>query len=427
MRYLRRNEGIATIWTALLLVVLVGFIGLAVDVGLMVWTGQQLQITADAAALAGAAKIRQGESLARDAAQNTAVANVAAGVNIELRRNDANAPNGDIIVGRFDRDDGTFDPNGIPNAVLVNARRTADSPNGSLGLVFASVLGFNSTDIERQAIAMIGGGTGTGMLILDNNEECALKIFGNPTLNVFDGAIQVNSEHECGTCIQGDPIVEAAEINAVGGICTTGLPDDLPDLNEDQPPIPDPLADLPDPVWDPNNDLGAITDDNGGTPYQPGYYSGGIDLEGGDTVLEPGIYIVDGPGLQIGGNADFTAEGVMFFITGTGFVNLAGTGNIHITPPDPDLYSYPDVDTYEGVAMFQDRENANEGTVIGTSNMDLEGTYYFPQNKINLGGTANQFGNQFIAWQAEIFGNGLVELAVDGSIPAPGRHVFLVR
>ena len=64
---------------------------------------------------------------------------------------------------------------------------------------------------------------------------------------------------------------------------------------------------------------------------------------------------------------------------------------------------------------------------MGTANMDFEGTYYFPKNKISLGGSSNQFGDQMIAWSAEIFGNGLVELAVDGSIPAPGRRVFLVR
>jgi hypothetical protein len=110
-----------------------------------------------------------------------------------------------------------------------------------------------------------------------------------------------------------------------------------------------------------------------------------------------------------------------------GPVDIAGTGELTLTPPDPDLYNYPDVDTYENVAMFQARDNTAEGRVIGTADMNFEGTYYFPNNKINLGGTANNFGDQFIAWQAEIFGNGTITLAVDGSIPAPGTRVFLVE
>lgn len=427
MKRWKEEKGVALIWTAIVIVVLVAFIGLAVDFGLMVWTGQQLQIAADGAALAGAQFVREDQDLARDQAQLVGAANVAGGVNIQLDRNDGNAADGDIVIGRYDRDERTFDPEGFPNAVKVNARRTSDSQNGPLPLHFARILGFNETEMQRSAIAMIGGGTGTGLLILDSDAECALTIRGNPTIELGGGAIQVNSTDPCGTCLQGSPDINASGFNMVGDACLTGVTEDeVPPLNPNSPPIPDPLADLPEPAFNPANSLGTITG-KGTTTWTPGYYAGGIDLSGGTHTLEPGIYILGGKGIDIRGNANLIADGVMFFVD-AGPVNINGTGDILIRPLDPDVHtSIPEAGIYENIAIFQARDNFSEGLVNGTANNIFEGTYYFPQNKINLGGTANQFGDQFIAWQAELFGNGLIELAVDGSIPAPGGRVFLVE
>ncbi len=426
MKRFKRNEGIATIWAAITMLVLVGFIGLAVDIGLAVWTGQQLQIAADGAALAGAQFVRSDPVRARDQAQLVGVSNVAGGVNVALDRNDGNAPGGDIVFGRFDRDTGVFDPAGRPNSVQATARRTAASANGALDLHFARVLGFNSMEMQRSAIAILGGGTGTGMLILDNDAECALTIRGNPTVNLFNGAVQVNSTNSCGTCLTGNPEILASEFNLVGGFCLTGVTEDeVPPLNTNQQAIADPLADLPAPPIGAPNVPGTISG-GGINNWTPGYYPGGIDLIGGIHTLAQGIYILGGKGIDISGSPIFMADGVMFYVL-EGPVNISGSGTLRITPPDPDLYSYTGVDIYEDVAIFQARTNSTAGTVIGTANMDFQGTYYFPNNKISLGGTSNQFGNQMIAWSAEIFGNGLIELAVDGSIPAPGRRVFLVE
>ena len=90
----------------------------------------------------------------------------------------------------------------------------------------------------------------------------------------------------------------------------------------------------------------------------------------------------------------------------------------------------PDYATYEGVTVFQDRDNHAEGDILGTSDFTFEGARYFPENKINVGGTAGdefRLGDQFIAWQVEIFGNGLVQIASQGFATAPGSRVFLVR
>lgn len=445
MKYLARKEGIASLWTVILIVLFVSFVGLAIDTGFLVWTGQKLQIGADASALAGAGRLQYEPTLVRTAAMDTAFANSAAGTPIELRENASNDADGDIVIGRFDRDTGIFDSaSSFPNAVMVNARRTDASLGGPVDLLFGQVMGFDTSQVARQAIAIFGGGTGVGLLVLDNDSDCALEIRGNPYVDLEGGAIIVKSDDPCAVCYQGNPEFDASMVITEGETCITGnIPEDqLPDCyatdscleNEDDTPE-DPLALLPEPSWDPAADLGTISDDTG-SPYQPGYYSGGIDLTGGDVVLAPGIYIVDGAGFNVRGNTNFTAEGVMLYITGTGVVDLSGTGTIIMSPPDPEEYGLfvPDTDpeysVYEGVTVFQDRDNNNEGTILGTSDFVFEGTWYFPENKINVGGTAGdefKLGDQFIAWQVEIFGNGLVLIASEGFATAPGNRVFLVR
>jgi len=174
---------------------------------------------------------------------------------------------------------------------------------------------------------------------------------------------------------------------------------------------------------------------------EPGYYSGGFYFNGGDIILQPGIYILDGGtegkgGLVILGNTNFCAKGVMFYITGTGRVNIGGTGSVQVTPIqydnsdfcDPN-YSYPaDIDfAYEDVSIFQARDNFNEAYIKGTGLLDLEGTLYFPSNLVNLRGEGDGFGNQLIAYRVDVRGTGDILIRYDGRNRAPANKSFLVE
>ena len=89
-----------------------------------------------------------------------------------------------------------------------------------------------------------------------------------------------------------------------------------------------------------------------------------------------------------------------------------------------EINSNPD---YIGVAVFQARDNFTEARIIGTADMDLQGTYYFPNNRLEVGGTGIALGNQLIAWQLYLHGTGTFEIQYDGRFPAPGSKVFLVE
>src|SRR5436309_1120358 len=99
----RHRRGGVLVYTAIVLFVLIGFVGLAVDWGYMTWTAQKLQIGADAAALAGAQDVWHSQVDARAAALNIGSLNEAGGKKVLLNSNDTNDPNGDVVVGKYDR------------------------------------------------------------------------------------------------------------------------------------------------------------------------------------------------------------------------------------------------------------------------------------------------------------------------------------
>src|SRR5687768_12589813 len=103
-----KQRGLALVWTVLVLMILLGLTGLALDTGYVVLTGQQLQNAADAAALAGARHASNSPEDARLAAIEIAAYNTAGGGPVTLIDNPGNDPAGDVVIGQFDRDSGTF-------------------------------------------------------------------------------------------------------------------------------------------------------------------------------------------------------------------------------------------------------------------------------------------------------------------------------
>ncbi len=430
-----RYRGVVYIWVVTFLLLLILFVGLTLDMAKAYYVSHQLQNAADAAALAGARVVKLSQAQARQKAYDIAFANFADVDPILLGLNDVtNDPNGDIVVGRYDPGTATFTVTTVAvNALKVVARRTDSSLGGPVALNFGPIIGINTCNISNYAIAKAQGGTGAGLIALDSNDT-GLTLSGGINLDVSGGAIQINSEAEDPVVVSGQSgDVTAEEINIVSGDPIRGdLPEDLP-IGYNEPPIPDPLAFMDPPTSNEANDLSpfprqAITeiDIDPNNPFEPGYYSGGFRFTSGDAVLAPGIYILNGSssgpasGLFINGG-NFTAEGVMFYIIEDyGVVDIGGNGNVTITPMESGYY--------EGMSIFQSRDNHNDAKIIGTSNLSLAGTLYFPENFVELGGNEDwTAGNQFIANTMWIHGNATITIDYDGRNPAPGNRSFLVE
>ncbi|MHC4757777.1 MAG: pilus assembly protein TadG-related protein [Planctomycetota bacterium] len=465
----KKRRGTILILVAILMLILILLIGLSLDAARIVLVGIQLQNTADAAALAGARVVKLNYLQAMDIAIDYASYNRAHINYVTLVPNPGNLETGDVVVGRYHRpnfigDPAYFEPRtDIPNAVKAVARKNGGHPNGSIPLLFGPIVDVFTTDFQKYAIAISTGGTGAGLIAL-RPDGTGLFVNGSVTLDVHsaeelgysgEATIQVNSEDNEAAVKKGSSgIIQADEMNIVSeeedAFDWAGQYPDV-DIYNDQPEIPDPLAWLPEPVVGvdvPAVDLGSVNITEGGTPEAPlviedGYYSGGIYINGGNVIFEPGVYVLDGQGIYIGGNATICAKGVMFFVEGTGAVDLRGTGGIDIEPitfegssiGNPDFefcdptYSYPAGmnPIYEGTTIFQARDNFNDASIVGTGLLDLDGTVYFPSNHADLTGTGDGFGNQFIAYSVEVSGTGIININYDGRNRAPGKSAYLVE
>ena len=140
----RRRRAVVLVQIAVIIPVLLGVAALTVDVGYMFNVRAQLQLTADAAALAGTLQLP--DELAAPA---TALEN--AGINFP-NHGTVLAPS-DIHLGQWDADLAVFTAGRRPmNAVRVVVRRSQQNGNPA-GLFFARVFGIYHTDITAAATA----------------------------------------------------------------------------------------------------------------------------------------------------------------------------------------------------------------------------------------------------------------------------------
>jgi Flp pilus assembly protein TadG len=172
----RKRRGVMIIFTAIMLVVLLGCVAFAIDLGYIIAARAQMQNAADAAALAGASQLLSPSLLEGNPTQSTAITTTMANVRTQARAysllnpcfksalalgdNTSNSASGDIVCGYmanpYDRTQ-AFTPTvaadgPAPNVVQVNIHHDSIR-NGSLSLFFARILGSSSANLQATAMA----------------------------------------------------------------------------------------------------------------------------------------------------------------------------------------------------------------------------------------------------------------------------------
>lgn len=145
------RRGAVLILCAISLVVLLGICALVIDLGIAYVADAELQNAADAAAMAGAGKLR--ERLDQEATKEEAIAIAAANT---VLGDSQIVSYGDVVVGSWNTTTQQIIPWNETNgafAVQVTARRTTGSANGPVPTFFARIFGIHSTDMTCTAIA----------------------------------------------------------------------------------------------------------------------------------------------------------------------------------------------------------------------------------------------------------------------------------
>jgi Flp pilus assembly protein TadG len=235
-RIAQEEAGQVLVMTLLTMTCLMGFLALAVDIGMLFRARRSAQTAADAAAIAGALEWEYNgstnvTSVARTAAGNNGVTSTATNVDVHTSPNITSpyhtaAGYVEVIVHQ-------------PNPTIFMSAFGALSGNA----------GWSSVNVSARSIAGITPSTACIIALDKNSDDDAFWIKGNTTIQTPNCGIQVNSSSTGAFCDQGNAKIDGPYIRVTGnqkngGKC--GKPSGAP-LLSGVPPANDPYAGLPDP------------------------------------------------------------------------------------------------------------------------------------------------------------------------------------
>ena len=399
-----RQEGQQLIKVALLLPVILAFLGLALDVGNVYVHHRMVQNAADAAAsAAGMVLYQSGASVA------TATARYYANLH-------------------------GYDNNGTTNSVQVSVPPASGAYAGNshyiqvriqetITPIFAALVWHGTFQVSASGTA---GWTMTGLgppvIVLEEHQCETLRMNGITQLLVNMGSIHVNSNCPDAVRLVGSAsVITSDPTTIVGGYSLGPGATIMPPPITGAPVLPDPLANLPVPdigsypvrYGTPSDPTTLKITSTSNVTLEPGVYYGGIEISGsGNVTFNPGVYILAGTGLKITGSGRVTGNNVFFYNTNDpskptgdgamGSIQLAGSNQLALTPPGSGPYA--------GVTLFQDRSNTNEANIVGSIMLSaLNGIVYMKNGKLNLTGATDTYVN-FVIKELEIVGNGYLDV-----------------
>lgn len=372
----RIERGQSLVIVAFALVSLLGMSGLAIDGGILFANRRHAQNAADAAAMAGAFAILQGN---------------------------------DPIAHAYNRAaDNDFDDNHSSNWVEVYYPPTSGPFAGDydyvqvtidsrVDTVFAQFVYAGELRNTVNAVAHAKPATveplllGNAIVGLAESGCAVVWSHGNNNTSVEGSGIHVNSDHpDCAFKASGSNHLDVSggAISVVGGFEISG--------SASVSPIPDTGAEvLVEPVIPPPICSGnAVRDDGAGT-FTPGY-TDDFKFTGGTWTLEAGIYCVDG-GFNVNSGTVITGHDVMIYIM-SGDVTWNGSATLNLDAPDDGQYA--------GMLIYQDPANSDRATINGNSGSHFTGTMYFPSAEVQINGTGatDGFHSQIIGDTVDMSG-----------------------
>jgi hypothetical protein len=431
----RWESGQMLVLFILMLGVLMGFVAMSVDVGLILHERRSLQNAADAAALAGVSELPESPE-SPGAAEARA---------LEWAENNGyTGENGATI---------TVNTPYQGNAGAIEVIIEVEEP-----FIFALALGLDSVDVSARAVASIDPGTigkNAAILLLNEHDCNAFQMVGTNDLTITNnGAIAVNSDcasEQSGAINKGGSSVATIE----GGIfyyeegnwTLSGSGALIPEPEPIPSRISDPLVDLAPPSL--YGDPDPTSPDSGGTAadpetlnlssgihtLHPGVYWGGLQIQADEVILLPGTYVMAGGGLAIGGSGLVTGDEVFIYNTfdpenldpnadgQCGPIVLRGTATYTFTAPTSG--------TYKDVLFWQDEACTDTVKVAGSGEGGGGGSgiFYAPSAEVELVGGGDLGALQIIADTLIITGGSDISVTffpyVD--VPVPGYGPKLVE
>jgi len=433
----RKGEfGQALVLTAAALVVLLGFAGLGIDMGMLRFQRRVQQTAADAAALAEANDLGFG-GVNTTAAQTGAQNNGFAGATVNFSQPCPTSVSSLTVTVNNPPQSGPHQAGSANAGDYVEVCVATLQPT-----YFMRIFGINSETVNARAVATNYGGATKG----NSNYNCLLTLgppaasvegvninghadLNAPTCGVADNG-NYNTKGSALTVTAGSFGVSGTNIQTGNGGSVTCMDGQTKCPQDGVPAAANPLASLAAPGG--GTQMGALSLNGGGTVSCPGqlctYTS--ISLQGNGTVtFSPGIYTINGTAQQGGfscsGTPTITGTGVMFYFTNGATYGCQGNDTTQLSAPS----SGP----YQGVLMYQDPQDCNCGTggcdngvvscgpgpaLGGNTGSYYDGILYFPNDQITFyGNNVSYSAGAVISDSLQLSGNPTLNLQGAAGIP----------
>src|SRR3954447_7937365 len=282
-RFQRDQKGNFVVVTALMLPALVGMVGLGTDYGLWTYTHQTMQSAADSGAVSAAtaylASGNTGMSVQANAVTSTyGFVNGTKGVTVTVNRPPAS---------------GKYVGNQSAVEVLIKQPQTPG---------FSAVLQPKAFDISTRSVALANADGKGCVLALNQALSGTATGQGGTKVNLNNCSLYDNSADASGLTVGGSATLSALSVNVVGGISGQASITTTQGVQTGVAPAVDPYAGVTNPT--PTGPLTASCCSHGAETLNPGIYKTGMKLVAGANItLNPGVYYIEGSGLDVGGGA----------------------------------------------------------------------------------------------------------------------------
>jgi hypothetical protein len=402
---MRNESGQAAITMTLSLVVLMGTLGFVTDLGWGYYKQQSAQSAAEAAALAGAAYATANGSTCGTS-----------GVNCTTTPTDCSSVSG---TSAFETACEYAAANGFTSgsngAHVTLTAGGSGSPPGSSGLTvnywvsanvtqslfqtFSAVFGHNSLNIGSAVTAASLAGPSSGTVyVLGSGPNTVTTSAGSGATIAAGSNIYVNSTSSSAVVLKGTDSVTCTgggQLHVCGGCQKNGATvSPAPDTGCAS--HADPYSSMQPPSYNRwNCDYSSNISYSSGThTLNPGHYCGNISISGSANVtFSAGVYEMDGNLSVNTTTGSCNGTGTTFYLTSNGY---GGGGQCNMTAGTVNLTA-PTSGTYQGIAIYQDRNNSNNCTMTCGSAQKISGVVYAPSAAVShCGGSAGSAPNQTI-------------------------------
>lgn len=333
---------------------------------------QTLELAADAAALAAAARLPDA-----DAARAAAMAYVEKNMPSNAFGQVLNPS--DVEIGGWDQATHSFVPAGptVPAAAVRVVTRLAASNGNALETYFGGVFGKDSVDIAASAIA---GRTGAPCILALKPDDTTVEIKDDVSVEAIGCGVQINSTETKALKVEKNSTVNAAGICIGGTAEIKGIVS--PEPSEYCIGQVDPLTSIEPPAYfgcDFNDTVFEETTET----IPPGVYCGGIEIkENAHITLSSGVYIIEDGKLKVEKGGSLTGDEVMIYMS-------ENSDDIEIKNESSFSATAPKSGPYTGVLIFRDRNSNKKVEWLSDSSGMLRGVIYLPNGKFTSSSLLN--------------------------------------